>query len=53
MFVGGPNVRDDYHMDQGEEVRKNTSQLLLYKNIFIFHFTSHEKAAIQIIIIFI
>ena len=20
MFVGGPNVRKDYHLDQGEEV---------------------------------
>lgn len=23
MFIGGPNVRKDYHMEEGEEVRNN------------------------------
>ena len=25
MFIGGPNIRKDYHMEEGEEVRLNLS----------------------------
>jgi len=39
MFVGGPNVRDDYHMDQGEEVRKN----YCYTKTYLFFILLHTK----------
>ena len=29
MFVGGPNVRKDYHIDEGEEVTQNKDYLTI------------------------
>jgi hypothetical protein len=35
MFVGGPNARKDYHLEEGEEVLF-ISKLLVYSSLFSF-----------------
>ena len=36
MFVGGPNVRKDYHLEEGEEVRRSSKNWLLNDLFLIF-----------------
>jgi hypothetical protein len=43
MYVGGPNIRSDYHIEEGEVCRKSWRPIIIITFFFFFFFGSPRR----------